>query len=141
MTSKKIPNKIFNTIKKHVPLSCVDAIIIKGNEFFLVKRNIPPYKNKWCLPGGIIKRGQKILDRLEQVGNEELGTKFKIIKSTGFYEKMYKDRHDITHCFIVKPKGTDMILNYQASTGKFFKKIPHNIAPFHIKMLKDAGFH
>lgn len=140
MTLKQIPKPIFNQIRKHVPLSCVDAILVKGDSFFLVRRNIPPFKNKWCLPGGIIKRGQTIFNRLDQVGKEELGVKFKIVKTVGFYEKIYKNRHDITHCFMVQSKSDNVKLNFQASEGRYFKKIPSNTASFHIKMLKDAGF-
>ena len=136
---KKIPEKLFKKIKQNVPLSCVDLILIKNQEFFLVKRNIPPYKGKWCLPGGIIKRGQKINDRLKQTGREELGIRIKVIKTLGFYEKIYRDRHDISHCFIVKTSDKEIVLDHQASKGKFFRKIPKNVAPFHYKMLKDAG--
>ena len=84
---KNIPENLFKKIKENVPLSCVDFILIKNNEFFLVKRDIPPYKGKWCLPGGIIKRSQKIDDRLKQVGREELGIKIRVVKPLGFYEK------------------------------------------------------
>jgi len=140
MNSKRIPDKLFQEIKKSVPLSCVDMILIKDDKFFLVKRKISPYKNKWCLPGGIIKRGQKITDKLYQVGKEELGVQFKIVRPLGFYEKMYNYRHDITHCFIVTTKDVDIILDSQSYKGKFFKKIPKNTASFFTKMLKDAGF-
>ncbi len=134
-----IPENLFKKIKQNVPLSCVDLILIKNHEFFLVKRDIHPYKGKWCLPGGIIKRGQKINDRLKQAGREELGIRIKVIKTLGFYEKIYRDRHDISHCFIVKTNDSKITLDHQASKGKFFRKIPNNVAPFHYKMLRDAG--
>jgi len=138
---RQIPNNIFSIIQKNIPLSCVDAILInKKNEFLLVKRSILPYKNKWCLPGGIIKRNQKILDKLDEIGKKELGIKFESVKPIGFYEKIYPNRHDIAHCFLVKASSYDPTLDYQASVGKFFKKIPNNTSIFHAKMLKDAGF-
>jgi len=137
----KIPEGLFQQIKQNVPLSCVDAILVnKNKEFFLVKRKIPPYKNKWCLPGGIIKRNQTFHQKLAETGKEELGIKFSNVKKLGFYEKIYKTRHDITHCFIVTSENNSIALNFQASQGKFFKKIPKNTASFHAKMLKDAGF-
>ena len=137
----KIPEELFRQIKKNVPLSCVDAILVnKNKEFFLVKRNILPYKNKWCLPGGIIKRGQKIRQKLDETAKYELGIKFDKVKELGFYEKIYKSRHDISHCFIVTSKNKSVNLNFQASEGRFFKKIPKNTAIFHAKMLREAGF-
>jgi len=138
---QKIPENLFRQIKKKVPLSCADAILVNtNNEFFLVKRKIPPYENKWCLPGGIIKRGQKIQEKLQEMAKEELGITFNTIKKLGFYEKIYKERHDISHCYIVTTKNKRIKLNFQASEGRFFKKIPKNMASFHKIMLKEAGF-
>jgi len=138
--SKKIPEEIFQKIKENVPLSCVDMILVKNKKFLLVKRSIPPYKNKWCLPGGIIKRDQKIIQRLKQVGKEELGINIMILKPLGFYEKIYRDRHDISHCYMVTSLEKNIKLDFQANDLKFFSKIPNNVAKFHAIMLKDAGF-
>jgi len=140
--AKKIPESIFIKIKNNVPLSCVDIILSnKKNEFLLVKRSIEPYKNKWCLPGGIIKRGQKIEDKIKEIAKKELGIKLKKWKPIGFYEKIYSTRHDISHCFIVTTKDEDISLDFQAKDAKFFSCIPKNTAKFHETMLKDAGFH
>jgi hypothetical protein len=68
-----------------------------------------------------------------------LGIKIHNVKPLGFYEKMYRDRHDITHCFIVK-SFDEIKLDHQASKKEFFKKIPKNTAPFHEKMLRDVEF-
>ncbi len=138
----KIPQKLFEEIKKNIPLSCVDIILVnKDHEFLLVKRNIPPYKNKWCLPGGIVKKNQKIVDKLNEIAKNELGINVKIVRSIGFYEKMYSSRHDISHCFVVTSKNSKNIkLDFQAERMKFFKKIPKNAALFHTRMLVNAGF-
>ena len=135
-----IPKKLFQKIKQSIPLSCVDLILVKNNEFLLVKRSITPYKNKWCLPGGIIKKNQKIIHRLKQVGKEELGVKIDTIEFLGVYEKMFQDRHDISHCYIITILKQNIKLDFQAKDAKFFTKIPKNTACFHASMLKDAGF-
>ena len=140
MKSHKISEELFQKIKQNIPLSCVDIILIKNDQFLLVKRAITPYKNKWCLPGGIIKKNQKIVERLNNVAKCELGVKVKIIKALGFYEKIYKDRHDISHCYVVTTDDKNFTLDSQANEFRFFKHIPDNTALFHVKMLKDAGF-
>jgi len=140
MRKRRIPENLFEQIKKEFPFSCVDAILIRDNQFLLVKRKIPPYKNKWSLPGGIIKRGQKIKQKLMEVGREELGVKFVVIKELGTYEKIYNNRHDISRCFLVKTKSKNIKLNFQASDWKFFNKIPKNTGTFHVMMLKEANF-
>ena len=142
MNPRSIPEKTFQLIKNNIPLSCVDLILVnEKNEFLLVKRKIEPYKNKWCLPGGIVKKGQKLENKLQQVANKELGIKLRDIRPLGFYEKIYLKRHDISHCFICRIKYGAITLDFQASSARFFKKIPNNAALFHVAMLTDAGFH
>jgi len=139
--AKKIPESVFLKIKNNIPLSCVDIIVSNNKkEFLLVKRSIEPYKGKWCLPGGIIKRGQKIEEKIKEIAKNELGIKIESWKPIGFYEKIYSTRHDISHCFIVTTKDEKISLDFQAKEARFFSSMPKNAAKFHITMLKDAGF-
>ncbi len=141
MKSRSIPKKTFQLIKNNIPFSCVDLILVnEKNEFLLVKRKIEPYKNKWCLPGGIVKKGQKLENKLQEVAKKELGVKANDIRPLGFYEKIYSKRHDISHCYVCKTKHNAITLDFQASSARFFKQIPSNTANFHVIMLNDAGF-
>ena len=111
MSVRRIPNNIFSIIQKNIPLSCVDAILInKKNEFLLVKRSIPPYKNKWCLPGGIIKRNQKILDKLDEIGKKELGIKF-------LRAGAYKPRSSPYSFQGLKEKGIEYLADVKKALG------------------------
>lgn len=136
----KVTNSLFNKFKSSFPFCCIDLILVKGDEFLLVKRTIPPYKGKLCLPGGIIRRGEKINSAIKRIGKEELGVHLEIIQTVGFYEKIYQNRHDVTHCFIVRIKTGELTLDYQANHAEFFKNIPKGTADFFRKMLVDAGF-
>lgn len=141
MKPRNIPEKTFQLIKNNIPFSCVDLILVNENdEFLLVKRKIEPYKNKWCLPGGIVKKGQKLENKLQEVAKKELGIKTHDVRPLGFYEKIYPKRHDISHCFICRTKHDSITLDFQASSARFFKQIPNNTAQFHVIMLNDAGF-
>jgi len=63
---KYISEKDFKICKSSFPLSYVDLIILNSkSEFLLVKRSISPYKNKWCLPGGIVHFGEKLDKAIE----------------------------------------------------------------------------
>jgi ADP-ribose pyrophosphatase YjhB (NUDIX family) len=138
---KKIPESIFVKIKNNIPLSCVDIILKNDkNEFLLVKRSIEPYKNRWCLPGGIVKRGEKLENKIKEIAKKELGITLQSWKPIGFYEKIYSSRHDISHCYTVTSKNKEIKLDFQAKDARFFSKIPKNTAKFHIKMLEDVGF-
>lgn len=130
--------RIFESFRYHFPFSCVDLIVIKGHKFVLVKRTIPPYKGKWCLPGGIIRRGENMKAAVERIAKSELGIKVKIIRSIGFYEKIFQSRHDISHCFLCKYVSGTLKTDFQSDEVRFFNIPPSNLALFHFRMLKDA---
>jgi ADP-ribose pyrophosphatase YjhB (NUDIX family) len=137
---KYVSNMLFNKFQDSFPFSCVDLIVIKNNQFLLVRRTIPPYRNRLCLPGGIIRRNEKLISAIKRIGKNELGVEIKMIKAVGFYEKIYKNRHDISHCFIVRIEKGIIKSDHQASEVKFFNKIPKETADFFKIMLQDAGF-
>jgi len=137
---KYVSEKDFQICKSSFPLSCIDLIIINSkSEFLLVKRTISPYKNKWCLPGGIIHFGEKLDKAIERISKEELGIKINLMKEIGFFEKVYHDRHDISHCYLARTKNTEIKLDFQASNAKFFSKIPSQLGSFYISMLEKSG--
>lgn len=131
-----ITEHYFKIMQKSFPFSCIDIIVLNAkNEFLLIKRNIPPYKGKWCLPGGIIKYREKMENALNRIVKDELGITVKIIKNVGFFEKIYPNRHDISHCFLTRLKSTKIKLDFQAIDYKFFSKIPKQISCFHKEMI------
>jgi 8-oxo-dGTP diphosphatase len=136
---KFISEKEFQICKRSFPLCCIDVIILNSkSEFLLVKRSIAPYKNKWCLPGGIVHFGEKLENSIERIVKKELGIHIKLIKEIGFFEKVYPSRHDISHCYLATTKDTELKLDFQAFDAKFFSKIPSSIGSFYIPMLKKA---
>jgi 8-oxo-dGTP diphosphatase len=59
----------------------VGAIITDNTKgtvrILLTKRNIEPYRGKWCLPGGHIDSNEKAFDAIEREVVEETGLHFK----------------------------------------------------------------
>lgn len=136
-----VEDKYFRIMRKSFPFSCIDVIILDSSDnILLVRRSIPPYKGKWSLPGGIIRYGEKIEAAINRIIKKELGIEINIIKSIGYFEKIYPTRHDISHCFLARTKSQAIKLDFQASSSRFFNKLPNNIAPFHLEMIKNAGF-
>lgn len=131
--------KRFNNFRRSFPFSCIDLIVLdKQNKFLLVRRNIPPYKGKWCLPGGIIRYGEKMIDAINRIAQKELGIEVELIREVGFFEKIFQERHDISHCFLVRLKSKIIKLDFQATRATFFSDIPKQIASFHKEMIKKA---
>jgi len=134
--TKWAPKNLYEQFQVYFPFVTVDIVIHHEKSFILIKRKISPYKNKWHLPGGIVKKQEKLREVVRRVVNDEVNLDAKIETFLGTYENPIRTRHDISHCFVAKIKDRKIPLN--SKTVKFFTKIPTNIIPYHVKMLEDA---
>ena len=51
-----------------MPITTVAAIIKNDkDEILLTRRNVEPFKEQWCLPGGHIDENEKALDAVNRV--------------------------------------------------------------------------
>jgi 8-oxo-dGTP diphosphatase len=55
------------------PQSAVGAIVIRDDEVLLVKRNKPPGRGLWSIPGGSIELGETLQEAAEREIMEETG--------------------------------------------------------------------
>jgi 8-oxo-dGTP diphosphatase len=53
------------------------AIIRQKDNVLLTKRNIEPFKDYWCLPGGHVEENEKVIDAIKRETKEETGLDFK----------------------------------------------------------------
>ncbi len=59
------------------PVPAVAALVLKGDELLLVRRAAPPFEGSWCLPGGFIESGERVLEALARELKEETGLEVK----------------------------------------------------------------
>ena len=133
---KRAPEELYNEFRSYFPFSTIDLLVIFGKKFLLSKRLNQPYKNMWHLPGGMIRKNEKLIDAVKRIGIEELHTIPKIEKFFGTYESIHKFRHDISHCFIVSIDIKKIDLENNTNL-KLFSKIPQNIVPFQRSIIKN----
>ncbi len=55
---------------KH-PLVGVGAIVLRDDEILLVRRLYPPGKNRWSIPGGLVKLGEDLITAVKRELKEE----------------------------------------------------------------------
>ncbi|OYT42409.1 MAG: DNA mismatch repair protein MutT [Candidatus Aenigmarchaeota archaeon ex4484_224] len=113
-------------MKKQKIQATVAAIIEnQKDEILLEKRNVNPFKNFWCLPGGHIEFGENALKAVKREIREEVGLKInpiflfyqdEIIKKLNwhaivlvFYAKIKKqkvriERKEVKEIIWIKPK-------------------------------------
>ncbi|MGB6463487.1 MAG: NUDIX domain-containing protein [Nitrosotalea sp.] len=135
---KRAPRKLFDRFSSYFPYSTVDVVIQNGDSFILAKRTIPPYKNKWNLPGGVVFKTEKLADVAKRVAKEELGLTVKIERFLGVYENPVLSRHDISHVFIASILKGKIVHDFQSSKVKFFKNAPQDMVPYQKKIMRDA---
>jgi ADP-ribose pyrophosphatase YjhB (NUDIX family) len=136
---KMAPLRLYKEFGKYFPFSTVDVIIRDyDGSFILTKRIISPYVNKWHLPGGLIRKGEKLQDAVKRSVRKELGLEIRIEKFLGTYENPISTRHDISHVFVVSIVNGKIKNDFQSKEVKFFKKTPKNTISYHVKILQDA---
>ena len=71
MTEKKFK-------KAHIVTSVVAVIIDGDGRVLLTKRNVPPFKGEWVMPGGKIDLGEPIVAALQREVMEEVGLQVEV---------------------------------------------------------------
>ena len=150
--SKWIPDPLFQTIQKLIPVACVDLIILRKTkgvvETLLIKRKIYPEENKWCLIGGRILKGERTKDTIRRQAGNELGVSVKIIPpwSETLPFAVYNDpvadkqKHFVALNFpVIITQGTIRENGPEFSEAQWFPlhKLPKTIGFHHHQVLKD----
>ena len=141
MKPKKLPLKVYKHVYSIVPRLCVDLVIRSDNGIVLVKRDIPPCKGKWHLPGGTVLFGEKLEQAVERVAREETGLKVRIRKLLGV--KQYSRRsafgHAISIVYLVERIGGKLRGNKYGRDVRIFSKPPKNMIAEQKQMLEAMG--
>jgi len=136
--TKWIREKEYCKIFSQVPRITVDAVVFnKKSEVLLVKRDIPPHKGSWHLPGGMVKKGERVSQAAARKIKMETGLKIKLQKFVGLWDSPKRSKapmvfksgrkvitHDITLVFVGKIIGGKLRGSWQGKEVKFFKKLP-----------------
>lgn len=99
------------------------AIIKKDNKILLTKRNVAPYKNYWCLPGGHVEQEEKAEEAIKREVKEETSLDFKP-KFFGYYDEIIPKIkwHAVALFFIGKAIGAIKIDKSEVKEFKWFSE-------------------
>lgn len=138
MIGKKIPYRQFAAIYAKVPRLTVDLILLTNQGILLSKRDIPPAKGMWHIPGGTVLIGERHADTVKRVAKEELGIAVRIEKQLGVieYGKIYSFGQTTSIVYQVSAISGEIRGSEQAKEVRFFKKIPKNTIPEQATFIK-----
>lgn len=113
--------KEFNKLNFPVVKTTVGCILIKDNKILLTKRNIPPEKDKWCIPGGHIDIGETAIDAIKREVKEETNLEIENLKFWCYWDEFMPKimNHSLVLIFQGNPKGEEKINNESSEYGWF----------------------
>jgi 8-oxo-dGTP diphosphatase len=136
------PEKFFQQMLRMGVIAATDGAVVKNGRILLIKRGITPFKGFWCLPGGIVERGEECEKAVEREVREETGVKAQVRKLVGVYSSPKRDprAHVVSVCFLLKPVGGREKQTSEASEVKWFplRAVPKKMGFDHAKMVQDV---
>ena len=127
-------------MRPETPLLTVDALIIYEGKIVLIKRENPPYKDQYALPGGFVEVGETVEEAVVREAKEETGLEIEIQKLLGVYSEPKRDPrgHTVSVCFLAKGSGNLKAGSDAKDTGLFsINEIP-GLAFDHNKIIEEA---
>ncbi len=84
------------------PLIGVGAVIIKNGKILLVKRAKEPNKGKWSIPGGLVRRGETLIEALRREIKEELNSEIEVGDVAFVTEEIFLDeRGEVEYHYVI----------------------------------------
>jgi len=114
------------------------------DRILLIKRNTPPFKGYWALPGGRAETHETVEQTIVREVKEETGLDVMVVRKIGEYHEQGMQGGDpydyYPACFVVEVVGGEI----QKQQGEIqdiqlfsIKDIPENLAFVHNQMVKD----
>ena len=86
----------------YFPLPVVVGLIRNGDDFLLLKRDNPPYKNQWVLPGGKWEKGETLLEALLREIYEETSYEIeKVVLAAVVSVKIIDEKENLKNHYIL----------------------------------------
>jgi len=94
-----------NEIK--TPLLAADAVILFQKGIVLIRRDNPPYRGCFALPGGFVEIGETVEDAAVREAREETGLAIDLLGLVGIYSDPGRDPrgHVVSAAFLSRGKG------------------------------------
>jgi colanic acid biosynthesis protein WcaH len=95
MSTKKLPEDLYQTIVSHVPIVAVDFLVYDSNgRYLLGRRRNRPARGFWFVPGGRIYKGETLNRAIKRIFEVEVGVipnNDFTYEFVGIYEHFYND--------------------------------------------------
>lgn len=144
---KYIDQSLYNQFIENMPIACVDIAIVANGKVLLVKRNDPPAKDKWWVPGGRVLKGETMKETAIRKAVEEIGMECHVGPIIHTAETIFPDGpnniavHSINSCFFLYPidKNFEIKIDSHHTDFMWVDYIPIDVHPYVRDCLLKAG--
>jgi 8-oxo-dGTP diphosphatase len=101
--------------KDHIVTSVVAVIVNGDKEVLLTRRNVPPFKGEWVMPGGKIDLGEPIAAALKREVMEEVGLEVEVEDLIDVFEHITPgddNYHFVILYYLCRPLFCDVSHNH-----------------------------
>ncbi|RCU45056.1 NUDIX domain-containing protein [Haloplanus salinus] len=142
-----IPEGTWHDIVEHVPIVSVDLIVRHAGGVVLGKRTNRPGRGEWFVPGGRVRKDERLDAAVHRVAEAELGVDVRIEERLGVYEHLWDEsefddvatKHYLANGVVVRSQGERFAADGQHSDLRVFEPPFPDLHPYVEAYLRDAG--
>ncbi|WP_251342882.1 GDP-mannose mannosyl hydrolase [Haloplanus halophilus] len=146
MTDRPIPDDDWRTIVANVPIPSVDLVVRHDGGVVLGRRENAPARGEWFVPGGRVRKGERLADAVHRIAEAELGVDVRIEDRLGAYEHLYDEsevpdvdsKHYLAVGFVVRPVSDAFAPDAQHSALRLVEPPFPDLHPYVEAYLRDA---
>jgi len=135
----RIQSKLYDKIKKSIPLPCVDLLVTHKDSLLLMLRNNEPGKDLWFTPGGRIYRNESLTETVKRVLSEETGLQSNSITQISTMSHMWPTVHTVTTYYNVDVDSDKVKLDEQHREYRWINTLEDDLHPHLVEMIKNTG--
>jgi len=135
----KIEPKLYNKIKKSMPLPCIDLLVTHKGNLLLTLRNNEPGKDLWFTPGGRIYRNESLTEAVKRVLSEETGLQPTNITQISTMSHFWPEAHTVTTYYRVEVDSDKVKLDKQHRDYRWINRMEDGLHPYLVEMIENTG--
>lgn len=152
MANKWIPPAEWKVIVENVPIVSVDLVVLSPSGVVLGKRVNEPARGEWFVPGGRVRKNERLIAAVDRIAVDELGVQsLTIEESLGCYEHIYPTadidgvdgKHYLANGFVVETHSTvdEMCLDDQHDEVRAFgvSALPRDLHEYTATYLRECS--
>ena len=144
--TERIGDEDWRTVVRNVPIVSVDLVVVHDGRVALGKRRNRPAKGEWFVPGGRIRKHERLDAAVDRVAREELGVEVAIRERLGAYEHLYHEaelddvggKHYIAFGYVVESEEVPTPTDDQHGELELFDELPDGLHEY-VRRYFDAA--